>query len=73
METFPYVICYKQGKENIVADALSQRYVLISTLDAKLFCFEHIKELYPMDQDFSEEYVCCEKTTHDKFFRHEGF
>ena len=36
VETFPYVIRYKQGKENIVADALSRRYVLISTLDAKL-------------------------------------
>ena len=73
VETFPYVIRYKQGKENIVADALSPRYVLISTLDAKLLGFEHIKELYPLDQDFSNEYACCEKGAHDKFFRHEGF
>ena len=73
VETFPYVIRYKQGKENIVADALSRRYVLISTLDAKLLGFEHIKELYPLDQDFSNEYACCEKGDHDKFFRHEGF
>ena len=73
VETFPYVIRYKQGKENIVADALSRRYVLISTLDAKLLGFEHIKELYPLDQDFSNEYACCEKGAHDKFFRHEGF
>ncbi|GKU93196.1 hypothetical protein SLEP1_g6806 [Rubroshorea leprosula] len=36
LETFPYVIKYKQGKENIVADALSRRYTLISTLSAKL-------------------------------------
>ena len=73
VETFSYVIHYKQGKENIVADALSRRYVLIFTLDAKLLGFEHIKELYPMNQDFSDEYACCEKATHDKFFRHEGF
>ena len=73
METFPYVIRYKQGKENIVVDALSRRYVLISTLDAKLLGFEHIKELYPLAQDFSKEYACCEKAAHDKFFRHEGF
>ena len=32
IETFPYVIKYKQGKENIVADALSRRYALINTL-----------------------------------------
>ena len=73
VETFPYVIRYKQGKENIVADALSRRYVLISTLDAKLLGFEHIKELYHLDQDFSEEYACCERAAHDKFFRHDRF
>ena len=73
VETFSYVIHYKQGKENIVVDELSRRHVLISTLDAKLFGFEHIKELYPLDQDFSEEYACYEKSAHDKFFRHEGF
>ena len=70
VETFPYVIRYKQGKENIVVDALSQRYVLISTLDAKFLGFEHIKELYPLDQDFSNEYASCEKAVDDKFFRH---
>ena len=73
VETFSYVIHYNQGKENIVVDALSRRYVLISTLDAKLFGFEHIKELYTFDQDFSEEYGCCEMAAHDKFFRHDGF
>jgi hypothetical protein len=46
IETFPYVIRYKQSKENVVADALSRRYALLSTLDAKLLGFEYIKELY---------------------------
>ena len=72
-EIFPYVIRYKQGKENIVADALSRKYVLIYTLDAKFLGFEHIKELYHLDQDFSEEYACYERAAHDKFFRHDGF
>ena len=31
IESFPYVIKHKKGKENIVADALSRRYVLLST------------------------------------------
>ena len=73
IETFPYVIRYKQGKENIVADALSRRYILISTLDAKILGFEHIKELYSLDLDFSEEFESCEKVAHNKFYRHEGF
>ena len=73
IETFPYVISYKQGKENIIADALAWRYVLISTLDAKFLGFEHIKELYPLDQDFSEEYAYCDKTTPNKFIRNDGF
>ena len=73
IETFPYVIHYKQGKDNIVADALSRRYMLISTLDAKILGFEHIKELYALDADFGEDYACCEKGAYGKFFRHIGF
>ncbi|XP_062114189.1 uncharacterized protein LOC133825231 [Humulus lupulus] len=71
IETFPYVIRYKQGKENVVADAQSRRYALISTLDAKLLGFEHIKELYHVDHDFGEIYGACEKSAEGKFYRHE--
>lgn len=73
IETFPYVIQYKQGKENVVADALSRRYALITTLEAKLIGFEHIKEMYEHDSDFSVVYNACEKGSCDKFYRHEGY
>ena len=73
IETFPYVIRYKQGKENIVANGLSKRYVLLSTLDPKLLGFEQIKELYHLEQDFSDKFRACEKNAVDKFYRHEGF
>ena len=73
LEPFSYVIKYKQGKENVVADALSRRYVLISTLHAKLLGFEQIKELYPIDQDFSDLFVACEKVAFGDYFRHDGF
>ncbi|KAL6347243.1 hypothetical protein AAG906_013679 [Vitis piasezkii] len=56
IETFSYVIKYKQGKENIVADALSRRYALVSTLNAKLLGFEYVKELYANDNDFASVY-----------------
>jgi len=73
IETFPYVIKYKQGKENIVADALSRRYVLLSTLDARFLGFEHIKELYKDDSDFANVYNACETSAFGKFYRLDGY
>ena len=29
-ESFPYVIKHKKGKDNIIADALSRRYIMLS-------------------------------------------
>ena len=49
IEVFPYVIRYKQGEKNVVAEALSRKHALFSTLDSKLLGFEHIKNLYAED------------------------
>ena len=73
IETFPYVIKYKQGKENIVADAFSRRYALVSTLNAKLVGFEYVKELYANDDDFASVYGACEKTAFGKCYRLDGY
>ncbi|XP_062103649.1 uncharacterized protein LOC133814742 [Humulus lupulus] len=73
IETFPYVIKYKQGKENIVSDALPRMYVLLSTLDAKLVGFEYINDFYVNDCDFSNVFNACDKEAFGKFFRHDGF
>jgi hypothetical protein len=73
IEIFPYVIKYKQGEENIVADALSRRYVLLSTLDARFLGFEHIKELYKDDSDFANVYIACEASAFGKFYRLDGY
>ena len=69
IETFPYVIKYKQGKENIVAYALSHMYVLLSTLHARFIGFEYIKELYKDDSDFANVYNACETSASRKFYR----
>ena len=53
IENFPYVIKYKQGKENIVADALSRRDVLLHTMNTRLVGFEYVKELYDNDSNFA--------------------
>ncbi|XP_073118636.1 uncharacterized protein [Henckelia pumila] len=73
VETFPYVIKYNQGKENVVADALSRRYVVLTTLDFKFLGFEHVKELYVSDIDFGEIYASCMRGPKDKFYFHDGY
>ena len=61
IEQFPYVIKHKQGKINVVADALSRRYTLLNVLDVQYLGFDHIKELYSDDLDFSLIYQECSK------------
>jgi hypothetical protein len=39
IETFSYIIKHKKGKENVIADALSRRYTMLSQLDYKFFWF----------------------------------
>ncbi|KAL4333067.1 hypothetical protein GQ457_07G006290 [Hibiscus cannabinus] len=61
LESFPYVIRYKKGKENVVADALSRRYAFLSYLDSHLIGFAYIRESYPDDPDFRDKFYACEK------------
>ena len=64
------MIRYKQGKENVVADALSRRYALITTLSAKLLGFEQIKDMYATDSDFGNVFNACEHAAFQKIYRH---
>jgi hypothetical protein len=48
-----------RGKENVIVDALSRRYIMLSQLDHKIFCLESIKELYATDIDFKDAYENC--------------
>ncbi|KAG8490986.1 hypothetical protein CXB51_014129 [Gossypium anomalum] len=73
LESFPYVIKYKKGKDNIVADALSRRYTLLSYLDSKILGFTLLKDSYTDDSDFGEIFAACENGTFENFYRYEGF
>ena len=59
IETFPYVVKYKQGKNNTVVDALSRRYNLFTSRSTKILGFEHIKKLYRDYHNFGTIYASC--------------
>ncbi|KAL0553727.1 hypothetical protein IC582_007631 [Cucumis melo] len=74
LESFPCVIRYKSGKENVVVDALSKRYSLLSTLSSKLMVFEFLKEMYENDDDFGNLFFkCVNGTTINNFYVFYGF
>ena len=74
IEFFPYVIKHKKGKDNVIADALSRRYTMLSQLDFKIFGLETIKNLYMHDAEFTEVLNNCkEGRTWNRFVLNDGF
>jgi hypothetical protein len=74
IETFPYIIKHKKGKDIIVADALSRHYTRLSQLDHKFFGLELLKELYATNFDFKDAYENCkERRTWNKHVLYDGF
>jgi hypothetical protein len=72
-ETFPYIIKHKKGKENVIADALSRCYTMLSQLDHKFFGLESIKVLYATDVNFKDAYENCrEERTWNKYVLQDG-
>ncbi|XP_047059875.1 uncharacterized protein LOC124666578, partial [Lolium rigidum] len=59
IESFPYIIKHKKGKDNIVADDLSRKNMLLTQLDAKIPGLEILCDLYATDHDFAEPYRLC--------------
>ncbi|GKU89837.1 hypothetical protein SLEP1_g3923 [Rubroshorea leprosula] len=53
LQAYPFLLKYKSGAQNRIADALSRRHALLTSLQMKVTGFEVIKELYKDDLDFS--------------------
>jgi hypothetical protein len=74
IESFPYVNKHKKGKENIIADALSRRYTLLTQLDCKIFGLDTIKTQYVNDADFKDVFLRCKDgKAWNKFVVNDGF
>ncbi|XP_074284242.1 uncharacterized protein LOC141608797 [Silene latifolia] len=64
---------YKDGKSNVVADALSRRYTLIAVLETRLLGFEVLKSCYASDKEFGELFDKCKTGAHGEFLIQDGF
>jgi hypothetical protein len=57
IKSFPYIVKYKKGKENVVADALSRKNVLLNCLEVQVPGLESLHDLYANDHDFVVPYA----------------
>jgi hypothetical protein len=74
IEFFPYIIKHKNGKDNIIANALSRRYTMLSQLDFKFFGLQTVKEQYADDSDFKDIVMHCKGgKPWGKFHVNDGF
>ena len=65
---------YKKGKDNIVADALSRKMILLAKLEINVLGFDKIKDLYASDPTFGRIFAKCScDKGFDDFYLHKGF
>ncbi|XP_021770479.1 uncharacterized protein LOC110734626 [Chenopodium quinoa] len=73
LQSFNFATKYKQGKANIVADALSRRHTLLGIMEAKVLGFEIMKEAYKDDHELMEIIEACKHGVNGQFVMVDGF
>ncbi|XP_074304655.1 uncharacterized protein LOC141639422 [Silene latifolia] len=73
LQSFYFSAKYKDGRSNVVANALSRRYALLSTLDVRLLGFETLKDYYKNDGDFGVAFENCVGGSFEEFNIQDGF
>ena len=73
LQSFSFVSNYKQGTSNVVADALSRRYALLTLLDSRVLGFELMRSCYDVDDEMKICMKNCGKTGYDDFVVHDGY
>ncbi|KAG7568203.1 Ribonuclease H-like superfamily [Arabidopsis thaliana x Arabidopsis arenosa] len=73
LQQFTFSIRHQSGKTNRVADALSRRHSLITTMNTSVLGFAALADLYPTDPFFGRIFVEATNGVSDGYTLHEGF
>ena len=73
LQAYNFTIKHKAGVHNVVADALSRRHALVTSMQVQVVGFDVLKELYEEDADFGEIWKLCTDKPFKDFVRMDGF
>ena len=61
LQTYTFLLKYRSGRSNRVADALSRRQLLLTVMQVEVVGFDELKNMYPKDPDFAEAWKACKE------------
>ena len=67
LQAYNVSIKYKASMQNVVADALSRKHALLSSIKVKVIGFEAFKELYENEVDFGRIWESCKQGSFNQF------
>ena len=59
LQSYTFVVKHRSERSNRVANALSGRQLLLTTMQVEVVGFNELKNLYPKDPDFVEAWKAC--------------
>ena len=61
LQAYNFTIKHKAVVQNIVADSLSRKHSLLSSMEVRVIGFETFKDLYENDMDFGKVWTSCQQ------------